>query len=166
MAIERYNPDDKDKIAFRFLTTEEGREALKMAIDLVADKCGDFLFLPTGMDGIIPMHGYVAFRLCGDKKAVSMLMDKKVRDTIKEVLQLSDDDLDSIVSPHLSENRHMKKALEFYADRKNYGHDGEIYKPGDSYSLDLGQIARDALTSNVEFSGQAASLSPRSSAGT
>ena len=47
------------------------------------------------------------------------------------------------------ENRRMKKALEFYADRKSYGHDGEPCKPGDRYELDLGQIARDALTPNV-----------------
>lgn len=52
------------------------------------------------------------------------------------------------------QNKRMKKALEFYADTKNYGHDGEPVTPGGFYELDMGKTAREALaTPNMIVTG-------------
>lgn len=111
MAIERWKPEDKDKVVFSFLTPAEGREALKMAIDLVAGECGEFTFLPIGgaNKDILAIRGYVAFAIRGDENALSSLTIPKVRDMIKEELKLSDDDLDSMVSPHIKRHGWFKR---------------------------------------------------------
>lgn len=111
MTIERLKPDDKDNVVFSFLTPDEGRDALKMAIDLVAGERGDFAFIPIGGTGrgITAIRGYVAFVIRGDENALSSLTVPKVRNMIKEELKLSDDDLDSMILPHIRRHGWLKR---------------------------------------------------------
>ena len=111
MAIERWKPEDKDKVVFSFLTPAEGREALKKAIDLVAGECGEFTFLPIGdaNKDIMAIRGYVAFAIRGDTNALVSLTVPKVRDMLKEELVLSDDELDSMIRPHIQRHGWFKR---------------------------------------------------------
>lgn len=103
MAIERYKPKDQDKIVFSFLTPAEGRDALKMAIDLVAGQCGEFVLIPIGDadKDIYVDRGYVGFGIRGNKNALLPMTYPLVRDQLKESLGLSDDELDSMVWPQV-----------------------------------------------------------------
>lgn len=100
MGIERYKPDDRDKVVFSFLTPIEGREALKMAIDLVAGECGEFTFIPVNRErDVLAERGYIAFAIGrGDKNALLSLTYPKVRNLLMEELNLLDDELDSMIA--------------------------------------------------------------------
>lgn len=111
MAIERWKPEDKDKVVFSFVTPAEGREALRIAIDLVAGECGEFFFLPPADadKDTMAMRGYVAFAIRGDKNALVSLTVPKVRDMLTKELGMSYDELDEMTAPYIKRHGWFKR---------------------------------------------------------
>lgn len=108
--IERLGPE-KSQVVFRYSTKEEGREALKMAIDLVAGECGDFGFLPCRFDrDVVAEYGYVGFSIRGDTNALSRLTAIPIRRLVKRYLDISGDELDAMLAPHRKRDEWFKKS--------------------------------------------------------
>lgn len=108
--IERWRPEKKDWVVFRFFTKEEGREALKMAIDLVIGECGDFWILPGRFDqDALAEYGYVGFAIRGDTNALSRLTAPPIRRTLRRHLGISGDELDAMLAPHRKRDEWFKK---------------------------------------------------------